>query len=282
MSAWNNNTLASRFRSHDGPVVAFFDVDGTLVYRDPVDGPGDYPSERVCKSVRAFTEQGGIPVLSTGRSRMGVTHLLDGLPFRGHVSMDGAHAAFDDTVIVDRCFPRDLLQRIIVEALRIDMPVLFEGTELCIELNTCGESLFNCGPVVKNAHELYATGLGLRFGKIDFIDDALEAYHNSEFLQRELTYYDVGDGYHELVMPGVSKGSGATALLNYLKVRMGVMPSRGLAFGDSENDLSLFEVADIGIAMGQAASHVRNAADYVTDSCANDGVATALEHLGLI
>ena len=282
MSIRNDNLLTSHFRSHDGPVVAFFDVDGTLVCRDPVDGPGGYPSKRVCESMRAFTAQGGIPVLSTGRSRIGITHLLDGLPFRGHVSMDGAHAALDDMVIIDRCFPRDLLQRIVSEILRLDMPVLFEGTELCVELNTYGESLFNCGPVAKNAHELYAAGLGLRFGKIDFTDEALGAYHISEFLQHELTYYDVGDGYHELVMPGVSKGSGAATLLNYLKVRMGVMPSRVLAFGDSENDLSLFEVADVAIAMGQATSHVRNAADYVTDSCANNGVATALEHLGLI
>ena len=32
----------------DELVVGFFDVDGTLVYRDPETGPGGVPSKRVC------------------------------------------------------------------------------------------------------------------------------------------------------------------------------------------------------------------------------------------
>ncbi|OFK23958.1 HAD family hydrolase [Olsenella sp. HMSC062G07] len=68
----------------------------------------------------------------------------------------------------------------------------------------------------------------------------------------------------------------------FLTVHMGVVPSWVLVFGGSENDLSLFEVADVAIAMGQATSRVRHAADYTTECCANDGVATALERLGLI
>ncbi|WP_070641048.1 HAD hydrolase family protein [Olsenella sp. HMSC062G07] len=101
MTAWEEEALASHVRLITGPVVAFFDVNGTLVYRDPIHGPEDYPGEYVCEALRTFAERGGIPVLSTGRSRVGITRLLDGVPFRGYVSMDGAYVVLDEAVIVD-------------------------------------------------------------------------------------------------------------------------------------------------------------------------------------
>lgn len=122
----------------------------------------------------------------------------------------------------------------------------------------------------------------LRFAKVDFVDEAYGAYRASNFLMEELGYYNVGEGSHELVMPGVSKGAGARALLAELSAAVGAVPARVFAFGDSENDLPLFEAADVAVAMGQAAPHVREAADYVALSCADDGVAEAMEHLGLI
>ena len=40
--------------------------------------------------------------------------------------------------------------------------------------------------------------------------------------------------------------------------------------------------AAVGVAMGNAAEEVRRAADYVTASIDDDGVALALRHFGLI
>ena len=53
-------------------------------------------------------------------------------------------------------------------------------------------------------------------------------------------------------------------------------------FGDSENDLSLFEQVDVSVAMGNAVPAVKRAATLVTDTVGNDGVAKALAKLGLI
>ena len=53
-------------------------------------------------------------------------------------------------------------------------------------------------------------------------------------------------------------------------------------FGDSENDLSLFEQVDVPVAMGNASPEVKAAAAMVTDTVGNDGVAKALAKLGLI
>lgn len=52
-----------------------------------------------------------------------------------------------------------------------------------------------------------------------------------------------------------------------------------MAIGDQENDLTMLTWAGIGVAMGNAPEHVKQAADYVTKSNVEDGVAWALEKL---
>ena len=169
---WGAAVSAGGVRLEKGPVVAFFDVDGTLVCRDPVTGPGSFPTERVACVVEDFAERGGIPILSTGRARVGIDQLLNNLPFRGYVSLDGAHVVLDGKVILDRCFPRDVLERMVAEMLRVGMPAFFEGTELCLELNASGGSLYNWGPVACDLEEMRMAKPDLRFAKVDFVDEA--------------------------------------------------------------------------------------------------------------
>lgn len=52
-----------------------------------------------------------------------------------------------------------------------------------------------------------------------------------------------------------------------------------IACGDQDNDIPMLRVADIGVAMGNAAANVKAAADFVTLHCDNDGVAHAIDHL---
>lgn len=265
-----------------GPVVAFFDVDGTLVYRQPGMGSEPAPRPRVVQAVRAFAEASGIAVLSTGRAMSCVQEALSALPFRGYVTMDGAYVELDGSTVLDRCIPQDLLALMVEEMRRVGMSAFFQGAEACVELSPDGRNPYGEVASARTLEDMRRLKPDLRFGKVDFSGPDYERFRASDVLARELTYYDVGDGYHELVMPGVSKGHGARALLAALEARTGVPASRVYAFGDSENDVPLFEVADVAVAMGQASERVRAAADYVTDAAANDGVATALEHLGLI
>ena len=113
----------------DELAVGFFDVDGTLVYRDPETGPGSVPSERVCEAIRAFARAGGVPVIASGRAMPGLVQLFDLLPFRGCVSLDGAYVQFDGEVIADRYFERVMLEQMVSEMLRCRMAAFFEGTD---------------------------------------------------------------------------------------------------------------------------------------------------------
>jgi Cof subfamily protein (haloacid dehalogenase superfamily) len=81
----------------------------------------------------------------------------------------------------------------------------------------------------------------------------------------------------EVLPPGTSKGTALKALLKELKVD----PEHVLAIGDAENDLEMIQLAGIGVAMGQAEQRVKDAADFVVASNAEDGAAEALERFAL-
>ena len=56
------------------------------------------------------------------------------------------------------------------------------------------------------------------------------------------------------------------------------MPTAGTAvIGDGENDVDMFAQAGLSIAMGNADAAVKEAADFVTGSNEDDGVAAAIE-----
>lgn len=74
-----------------------------------------------------------------------------------------------------------------------------------------------------------------------------------------------------------SKAEGLKRLCAYY----GIGREHTVAFGDSMNDYEIICEAGIGVAMGNAVSELKAAADYVTDEIGRDGVWKACEHLGL-
>lgn len=62
-----------------------------------------------------------------------------------------------------------------------------------------------------------------------------------------------------------------------LAQRLGISLEQTAALGDGHNDMAMFREAGLAIAMGQAAEDVREAADEVTASNEEDGVALAIE-----
>ncbi len=63
---------------------------------------------------------------------------------------------------------------------------------------------------------------------------------------------------------------------------LGLSSANCMAFGDGGNDLSMIEEAGVGVAMANACDEVLAAADHVTASNDEDGVAVALERYGLV
>lgn len=67
------------------------------------------------------------------------------------------------------------------------------------------------------------------------------------------------------------------AALAWLCGHLGVDTADAVAFGDGDNDLSMIRAAGDGVAMANAIPEVLAAADHVTSSCDEAGVAAYLE-----
>ena len=79
--------------------------------------------------------------------------------------------------------------------------------------------------------------------------------------------------YTEAIHPDVSKGRALTQLANALNISL----DQTVGIGDNLNDLSLVETAGFGVAMGNGDPRVKAAADFVTATYEEDGVAVAIE-----
>lgn len=106
--------------------------------------------------------------------------------------------------------------------------------------------------------------------------DQLVARIKSEFGER-IEAVKSTEVYIELIKPGVNKASAIARLAELYDISS----DQVLAIGDSNNDISMIKAASYGVAMGNANSDVRDAADYYVADNNHDGVAEAIERFCL-
>nr|WP_156193609.1 HAD family hydrolase [Corynebacterium kalinowskii] len=85
--------------------------------------------------------------------------------------------------------------------------------------------------------------------------------------------FSVPDGLIEVAAPGVTKARG----VQFLASRIGAGPGDVVAFGDMPNDIEMLQWAGLGVAMANARPEVKAAADEVTLSNNEGGIAAVLE-----
>ncbi len=90
-----------------------------------------------------------------------------------------------------------------------------------------------------------------------------------------MDFYRSEPFFLECMPRGVDKGSS----LAFLAGNLGVPIQATIAFGDGYNDLTMIARAGMGVAMANARPEVRAAADYVTGTNEEDGLALAVERL---
>lgn len=65
--------------------------------------------------------------------------------------------------------------------------------------------------------------------------------------------------------------------LEWLAEKLDISQEQIAAFGDGENDLEMLQYAGFGVAMGNAVTLLKQAADFIAPSCNEDGVACVLD-----
>lgn len=97
-----------------------------------------------------------------------------------------------------------------------------------------------------------------------------------KYLESNPAVTTVSGGYNnlEFTRADVNKGVGLQKMAQLLDIPV----AQTMAVGDTENDLAIIRAAGFGVAMGNATAAVKSAADYITTSNDEDGVAAAIAH----
>ena len=96
----------------------------------------------------------------------------------------------------------------------------------------------------------------------------------AELLMPELNIFRSEPFFIEITVKGVDKAQSIQRLLGLL----GMQREDCICCGDGFNDLTMVQYGGVGVAMGNAQQVVKDAADYITASCDEDGLVEVVKH----
>ena len=261
------------------------DLDGTLL-TDKKE-----LTKRTRKAVSSALEQGVVVLVATGRPWLGVPEELRNFPgMRYALTSNGARIidTLENRVIEEHLLSPDLAKKALEICGKYDtlQEVYFDGQGYapadkmaCVEKyhknpSMC-EYMRKTRIPVKDIFELVEKeNRGLDKVQAPFADmkERSQAWRE---LKTDSGLELVGSLKYniEINAAGVNKGTGLVNLGRLLGIRREEI----MACGDGDNDEVMLREAGLGVAMANAEEQVKAAADYVTLSNEEDGVAAAIE-----
>jgi len=269
-------------RSSIKPRLVASDVDGTLI------DPDEHVSARTRAVVQALVADGATFVLATGRPPRWIPPIVDGLGYaplavcgNGAVIYDSgtdrvlsAHSLDVDTLTWVAELATDILPGCGLAAERVGATAHDAATPQFVSSPGYEHAWLNpdntetslidvlAAPAIKLLIRLStATSESMRAALVPIVGD-----------RADITY-STNNGLIEVSAPGVTKAAG----LAMLAERLSTHPDDIMAFGDMPNDISMLKMAGHGVAMKNAHPQALAAADEITASNSEDGVARVLE-----
>ena len=249
------------------------DMDGTVLRDDKS------ISEETVRAIREFREAGGFFIIASGRPLPAMTGYLKELaPNAPLVTYNGAkivdhrdgHVLFEEGMLEDDAI---LLMK---EGERQGHTVIVWSDDILYgnELNENMRIYVDHTDIIPHKYESPEQFRGRSVTKIILNDEPAKiekTKRDAEKMGLKLTSWATsGTEYLEFYSSRVSKAVSvgkATAMV-------GCDVPEIVAVGDGCNDIPMIRFAGLGVAMGNAApEEVKEAADYVTDTNMNDGVA---------
>ena len=267
--------------------VAFFDVDGTLVWHDDEkiargehDVLSDAPTPAVYDAFRRMRAAGHLTFICTGRPASFLPEPIRALGPDGYVAGAGAYVEVGGRVVCDRSVSPELLAEVAERFCAAGLGLTLESNVRSVDVvPSGGPSRFSGVDVVHAPAELAPLLRERPFSKFCSHGTTLAALAPVlPFCREHFTVADMQHGSFEFSLRGVDKGSGIRAALDAL----GLGVAGSFAFGDPENDLPMAPAVETFVALGNALPSVRERAAYVAPSVRDDGVPAALRHFGLI
>ena len=264
--------------------IVFFDADGTVC-----DIEKGVPESAV-KAISALCENGHEAWLCTGRSRAFVPWYLEQVPFTGMITACGATIEKQGQRLFNKEMSFETAAHSVEVLRRYGLVPVMEGADFMYydkdEYNT--EVNWYCDLITEALGEKWRPIRGNENRlQINKISAKMRPGCDADQACRELSsYYDiirhesnsfVGTTI-EMVPKGFNKAVGIAAVCKIY----GIPWEDTVVFGDSNNDLSMFEYAAVKVAMGNGSPKIKELADYITTDMFHYGIRDGLRYLGLV
>ena len=282
--------------------AVFLDVDGTIMQ----DGRHIPPS--AVDAVRAARAAGHVVFWSTGRGTAELTGALAEIAVDGAVTNGGAFASVGDEIIVSRLMSADAVARLEREFAARGIHWYFQTYDRLFASAGLSALMQTYVERDRALHVERARAAGVAPDDLEFFSIGMKAFDDPEhFVAAEVAKAVIlgddpdevgallaeldGDfavvsgtiplpegGSGEVAPAGVTKGATILEVLAHL----GIDPADAIGIGDNWNDVEMFEVCGLSIAMGNAVPEVQAHADEVTTAIDDDGIRNAFLRHGLI
>lgn len=229
--------------------AVFFDADGTLC--DMEKGVPQSTKE----ALKKLRENGHDAWLCTGRSRAFVSRYLEELPFTGMISACGATIEKDGERLFNKEMPPEVAKKSVEILRRYGLVPVMEGADFMYydkdEYNTD----------VNWYTDLITESLGPKWRPIRGNENCMRINKISAKM-----------------IKGFNKAVGISAVCRLFDIPW----EDTIVFGDSNNDLAMFEYAAVKVAMGNGSEKIKALADHITQDMFHYGIRNGLEYLKLI
>ncbi|WP_085521546.1 Cof-type HAD-IIB family hydrolase [Tuberibacillus sp. Marseille-P3662] len=229
------------------------DMDGTLL------NDQEEITEKNRQAIRGAQERGIYVVLSTGRSIATCREYADALQLSSYlVTVNGSEIWGDSGELVEQhSLPTDSILWMHELAER------YLTNFWCVTTDKVWRNEF---PDDVSLHQW------LKFGFQTSDDQARTSVLRTLANRHQFEISNSNPTNIEVNAKGVNKANGLQSVCDRLNITM----DHVLAMGDSLNDIAMINEAGYGIAMGNAQQDVKDAADGITGTNNNDGVAQAI------
>ena len=258
--------------------IIFIDSDGTL--RDS----SGVISERVKKAIQENIKKGNKIIISTSRPRYQIIKVVEEVLADDIVISSNGSEIYDSKnkrIIFNSFIEYDELIKLVEYAYLKDIRLILtmddydyvtkdirNSNQKLLNKNDYKNELINCNVkqcmfIDKNSNEIFKLkDILSKNDKLNIVDESNE---KSKCCEK----------WFSIVNSNCSKGNAIKILIKYLNVPI----ENTIAIGNDKNDISMFEVAGLSVAVANASEDIKNKVDYITLSNDEDGVALFLESL---
>ena len=246
----------------------FFDIDGTLFSEKLRQVP-----QSAVLALKKTMEKGNLTFINTGRTWCQTSKIREEAPVNGLLCGCGTYISVDGKTLYDQRISPERAEKLKEDILRFRMDTVMEGVDACFfrpdgvqteTMRAIRSILDQSGSVsAKNWSDpsfsisKFCVAVGADSDPAGFFETL-----------RDFEVIDRGGGFYECVPMGHSKASA----IEWILKQYGIALEDAWVFGDSMNDLSMFQYVPNAVVMGKHDAGLESYATFTAKTVEEDGI----------